>query len=68
MSAGSTALVVIGILLILGGIGLIILDQIGRGDSHGIDLKDVGIVILGIILAAIGGALGRRRPVATAPA
>ena len=69
MSAGSTALVVLGVLFVIAGVAFIALDTIGRGDySSGIDPKDAGILVVGIVLAAIGGVLGRRKPAPTAPA
>ena len=68
MSAGSTALLILGVLLVIAGIGLIALDYAGKGDTSGIDYKDVGILVVGIVLAALGAALSRRGRATVAPA
>ncbi len=60
MSAGSTAVLVIGILLVLAGVAFITLDFLGHGDTSGLDVKDLGILGVGVILAAVGGALGSK--------
>lgn len=67
MSTGSTVLTVLGVLAILAGIGLIALDYLGKGDTSGLDYKDVGIIVVGIVLAAIGAALSGRKPAAATP-
>ncbi|MGI0132942.1 MAG: hypothetical protein ACREDK_07645 [Thermoplasmata archaeon] len=67
MSTGSSALLILGVLGVLGGVALIAIDVMGKGDTSGIDVKDVGILIVGVLLAVIGGALSRRRPSAPSP-
>ena len=59
MSKASTALIVIGVLVTLAGIAFLVLDALGKGDSSGIDPKDIGLVVAGIVLGAVGGVLGR---------
>ena len=67
VSRGYTALAVIGIVLFVAGIVFIALDYSGRGDTSGLDLKDVGLVVIGLILAAIGGAMAVRKRPASPP-
>lgn len=65
MSAASTTLLVVGILAVIAGAVLVALDYIGVGDTSGLDYKDVWIIVVGIVLAGIGGALaGRKKPAA----
>ena len=66
-SRGYLALTVIGVLVALAGLALIALDSLGKGDTSGLDLKDVGLVIVGLVLAIAGGALGARKPAPTPP-
>lgn len=63
MSTGSTIVLGVGILAIVAGVVFIALDYAGMGDTSGLDYKDVGIIVVGIVLAGIGGALaGRKKP------
>ncbi len=65
MSKASTAFIVIGVLVTLAGIAFLVLDALGKGDSSGIDPKDIGLVVVGIVLGAVGAVLGRpQRPTA----
>jgi len=50
----ATTLKLIGVLLIIGAIALIIIDLSGVGDTSGLDYKDVGILIVGLIILIIG--------------
>ncbi len=68
MSATSTALLVVGVLLALAGVAFLALDALHMGDSSGIDPKDVGILVVGILLAVIGAALAGRKKVSVPPA
>lgn len=61
VSAASTILSAIGILAVVVGIVLIVLDYTGRGDTSGLDYKDVGILVVGIVLTGIGGSLAIRK-------
>lgn len=64
MSKGSTALLVVGVLVILLAVVSIAFDLLGRGDTQGLDPKDLGLLAVGVVLAGIGAALGARpRPV-----
>jgi hypothetical protein len=56
MASASTALLVIGVLLVLLGAGAIALDMMGHGDSSGLDYKDLGILGIGFVLLIIGAA------------
>ncbi len=67
MSKGSTALIVVGALVTLAGIVFLVLDALGKGDSSGIDPKDIGLVVVGIVLGAVGGVLGRGGAPSSAP-
>ena len=68
VSKGYVALAVVGILVMLAGVAFIALDLMGKGDSSGIDPKDVGIVVVGLVLAALGGVLSVRKKPASPPA
>ncbi len=68
MFAGSTALTIVGVLILLAAIAFIALDYLGKGDTSGLDYKDVGILVLGLLLAGVGVGLGRRKKPAVAPA
>jgi hypothetical protein len=67
MRGGPLAVLIVGILLVLVGIGTMTLDYLGRGDSSGLDLKDLGLLIVGIILVIVGGAWGSRGSSTPAP-
>ena len=67
MSSASTALVVIGALLVVLGVGALALDLTGHGDSSGLDYKDVGILVVGVILLGIGAGLRRSPSPSPAP-
>lgn len=68
MSRGSTVLLFVGVVVAIAGVAFIALDALGKGDSSSIDYKDVGLVVVGVLLAAIGAALGRRRSAPAPPA
>lgn len=61
MSRSSTALLVVGIVAMVAGAAFIVLDLTGMGDSSGLDYKDLGIVVLGVVLSGIGAALAVRK-------
>lgn len=61
MSAGSTVLLALGLLAIVAAVALIALDYLGRGDTSGLDPKDLGILGAGVVLVGVGAALGRAR-------
>ncbi|HUZ79705.1 MAG TPA: hypothetical protein VMV28_03705 [Thermoplasmata archaeon] len=67
LSRGYIALAAVGIVLFVAGIVFIALDYSGVGDTSGLDLKDVGLVVIGLILAAIGGAMAVRKRPASPP-
>ena len=54
-------LAVVGVLAVVAGLAFIALDYLGAGDTSGLDPKDVGIVVVGVILLLAGLFLGRRR-------
>jgi hypothetical protein len=54
MANTSMILKVIGVLLTLGSLALIAIDLSGMGDTRGIDYKDVGILIVGLIILIVG--------------
>ena len=68
VSKGYVLLTVAGILVMLVGLAFIALDLMGRGDNSGIDPKDVGVVVVGLVLAALGGVLSVRKKPASPPA
>ncbi|MEM0118697.1 MAG: hypothetical protein QXV32_09645 [Conexivisphaerales archaeon] len=53
MATRRTVLAIIGLLLIIGAFVLIALDYSGMGDMRGLDIKDVGVLLIGIILIAV---------------
>jgi uncharacterized membrane protein len=61
MSKTSTVLVILGIIVIIAGIAAISLDLAGMGDTHGFDPKDVGIIVVGLILVIIGALVRSRK-------
>ncbi|MDG6933960.1 MAG: hypothetical protein JRN68_04620 [Nitrososphaerota archaeon] len=50
----SMVLKIIGILLIIGSLALIAIDLSGMGDTSGLDYKDVGILVVGVIILILG--------------
>ncbi len=62
MSATSTALIVIGVILVVVGAASMALDLSGRGDFGGLDPKDLGTLVVGILLLVVGGWLRGRTP------
>lgn len=68
VSKAYTALAAVGILVFLAGLAFIVLDYMGKGDTSGLDVKDVGIMILGLVLAAIGGVMSVRKKPEASPA
>ncbi len=60
MSVLPKVVLVLGILAIVAGVAFVALDLLGRGDSSGADPKDLGIIVVGIVLVAVGLVLGRR--------
>lgn len=67
VSKGYAVLTVVGILVLLLGLIFIALDFAGSGDTAGLDPKDLGIVLIGLILAIVGAALARRKTSAPGP-
>lgn len=67
LSKAYTALAAVGVLLFVIGLALITLDYLGKGDTSGVDYKDVGLTVLGLILAAIGGVMAVRKKPTTSP-
>ena len=67
VSRAYTALAGVGIVLFVVGIVLIALDYSGLGDTSGLDFKDVGLVVVGLILAGIGGVMSVRKSTAPPP-
>jgi uncharacterized membrane protein len=65
MSRTSVILVILGIVVILAGIAFISLDLAGMGDTHGFDPKDIGIIVVGLILLIIGAVVRSRKPSAS---
>ncbi len=60
MSKTATALLVVGVILLVAGIAFIALDYSGAGDQSGLDYKDVALVLIGVVLAGIGAGLRSR--------
>ena len=60
-----SALVAVGILVVLAAIVFIGLDYAGKGDTAGLDPRDLGLAIFGLVLAIVGGWLGSRNQAAT---
>ena len=68
VSKGYVALAAVGILVMLAGMAFIVLDLMGKGDNSGLDPKDLGIVVVGLILTVVGGALSVRKTPVPPPA
>lgn len=62
-SKAYVALTVVGVLVLLAGIVFVVLDYTGNGDTSGLDPKDLGILLVGLVLAIVGAVMStRKRP------
>jgi hypothetical protein len=66
MSAGSTILTVLGVLIFLGGLAWVAYDYLNHHPHAALDYLHIGILVLGVILIVIGAVLSRQRPAAPA--
>lgn len=67
MSALPKVILVVGILALVAGVAFVTLDLLGRGDSSGVDPKDLGVIAVGVLLLAVGLVLERRTGSRDAP-